>query len=219
VQEHRLVTTRRARYYTIGGGAQPLAEAWIVLHGLGQLASVFITYFQSIDTPDRLIVAPEALNRHYIMPEGGGRSKDAKVGATWMTRQDRENEIADYVDYLDAVWREVGGASRVTVLGFSQGVATAARWIAMGKSRIDRFVAWAGQIPPDVDPSAFTKLSEGVTIVTGSTDEFSSWIAEGDDKGRLEAVGIKPEMLTFDGGHRMDRLTLDAIAARPAAKI
>ena len=217
MQEHRIVTTRRARYYTIGGGEQPLAESWIVLHGLGQLASVFITYFQSIASPGRLIVAPEALSRHYVM-EQGGRSSDAKVGATWMTRQDREAEIADYVDYLDAVWRETGGASRVTVLGFSQGAATAARWIARGKSRIDRFVVWAGQIPPDVEPSVFTRLGEGITIVTGTTDEFASWINEGDHKGRLEAVGIRPEVLTFEGGHRMDRLTLDAIAARPTAR-
>ena len=217
MQEHRIVTSRRARYFTIGGGEQPLPESWIVLHGLGQLASVFITYFQSIESPGRLIVAPEALNRHYIM-ESGGRSSDAKIGATWMTRQDREAEIADYVDYLDAVWREAGGASRVTVLGFSQGVATAARWIAMGKSRIDRFIAWAGQIPPDVDPSVFTKLSGGLTMVAGSKDEFASWIAEGDHIGRLTAVGIKPEVITFEGGHRMDRLTLDAIANRTVGK-
>jgi dienelactone hydrolase len=217
VNEHRILTTRRARYYTLGGGEQPLPESWIVLHGLGQLASVFITYFQSIASPGRLVVAPEALNRHYVM-ERGGRSSDAKVGATWMTRQDREADIADYVDYLDAVWREAGGASRVTVLGFSQGAATAARWIAMGTSRIDRFVAWAGQIPPDVDPSVFTRLSDGITIVTGSTDEFASWIAEGDHMSRLEVVGIKPDVLTFDGGHRLDRLTLDAIASRPAAR-
>jgi predicted esterase len=218
VQEHRLVTTRRARYYTIGGGAQPLSESWIVLHGLGQLASVFITYFQSIDTPDRLVVAPEALNRHYIMPEGAKSSRDAKIGATWMTRHDRENEIADYVDYLDAVWRETSqGAARLTVLGFSQGVATAARWIALGNAPVSRFVAWAGQIPPDIDPSAFTKLSEGITIVTGKTDELATWIAEGDHASRLQAVGINPEYLTFDGGHRMDRLALDAIANRVRA--
>jgi predicted esterase len=212
VQEHRLVTTRRARYFTEGGGEQPLGESWIVLHGLGQLASVFMTYFRSIATPARLIVAPEALNRHYIM-ESGSRSKDAKIGATWMTREDRENEIADYVDYLDNVWRETSqGATRVTVLGFSQGVATAARWIAMGKSRIDRFIVWAGQIPPDIEPSAFAKLSGGITIVSGDKDEFASWIAEGDPNGRLTAAGVKPKMLTFEGGHRMDRLTLEGIA-------
>jgi len=213
VQEHRLVTTRRARYYTIGGGEQPLPEAWIVLHGLGQLARIFLTYFQSIDAPGRLVVAPEALNRYYLFTEPGMRSKDAKVGATWMTREDRENEIADQVDYLDAVWRETAaGASRVTVLGFSQGVATAARWVAMGKSRVDRFVAWAGQIPPEIDPSAFSKLSGGITMVAGSTDEYATWIAEGNHDSRMVAAGVTPKVVTFDGGHRMDRLTLDEIA-------
>ena len=213
MQEHRVVTPRRARYYTIGGGEQPLPEAWIVLHGFGQLARIFLTYFQSIDSPGRLVVAPEALNRYYILTEPGMRSQDAKVGATWMTREDRDNEIADQVDYLDTVWRETAaGASRVTVLGFSQGVATAARWIALGKSRVDRFVAWAGQIPSEVDPSAFAKLAGGITMVAGTTDEYGTWIAEGNHGSRLVAAGITPKVVTFDGGHRMDRLTLDAIA-------
>ena len=213
MQDHRLVTTRRARYYTLGGGEQPLSEAWIVLHGLGQLASVFIKYFQSIATPSRLIVAPEALNRYYVAPGASGRTQDAKVGATWMTRMDRENEIADYVDFLDAVYREAAaGASRVTALGFSQGVATTCRWFATGRSRIDRLIAWAGQLPPDVDPSVYGKLPGGVTLVAGTTDEYSSWIAEGNHDARLVAAGIKPKVVTFDGGHRMDRLTLDEIA-------
>jgi predicted esterase len=212
VDEHRLVTARRARYYTVGGG-ETLSEVWIVLHGLGQLAAVFIKYFQSIVRPDRLVVAPEALNRHYIMPSDSGGTKDAKIGATWMTREDRASEIADYVDFLDAVWRETAAnASRVTVLGFSQGVATAARWVSLGNSRIDRLVAWAGQLPPDVDPSVYGKLRDGVTLVTGTTDEYATWIAEGNDESRLVATGIKPQVVTFDGGHRMDRLTLDAIA-------
>lgn len=214
MQEHRLVTTRRARYYTIGGGEQPLAEVWIVLHGFGQLASVFIKYFQSIESPGRLIVAPEALNRYYVTPGASGRTADAKVGATWMTRMDRENEIADYVDFLDAVWRETAtGAARVTVLGFSQGVATACRWIAMGNARVDRLVAWAGQLPPDVDPSVFAKLSGGITLVHGTTDEYASWITEGNHDARLMAAGLRPRVVTFEGGHRMDRLTLDNIAA------
>jgi dienelactone hydrolase len=215
MHEHRLVTTRRARYYTIGGGEQPLGEAWIVLHGLGQLASVFITYFNSIASPGRLIVAPEALNRYYVTPGASGRTKDAKVGTTWMTRMDRENEIADYVDFLDVVYRETAsGASRVTVLGFSQGVATACRWIASGRSRVDRLVAWAGQLPPDVYPSVFARLPGGVTLVVGTTDEFAPWIAEGNHDARLTAAGVTPRVVTFEGGHRMDRLTLDQIATR-----
>ncbi len=213
MHEHRLSTTRRARYYTIGGGEQPLKEAWIVLHGHGQIASVFLTYFKSIESPARLIVAPEALNRYYVDPGKSGRHADAKVGATWMTRMDRDNEIADYVDFLDSVWRETAAtAEKVTALGFSQGVATACRWLAMGQSRIDRLIAWAGQLPPDVDPSVFAKLSGGLTLVVGSNDEYATWIAEGNHDARLVAAGVTPRVITFDGGHRMDRITLNAIA-------
>lgn len=212
MHEHRIQTTRRARYYTIGGEGS-VEEVWIVVHGHGQLASVFITYFNSIATPGRLVVAPEALNHYYVEAGTSRRAQDARVGATWMTRLDRENDIADYVDFLDGVWGETAArAARVVALGFSQGVATACRWIAMGKSRVDRLVAWAGQLPPDVNPSAFTKLSGGVSLVTGTTDEYAAWIAEGNDQARLEAAGITPDVVSFEGGHRMDRLTLDAIA-------
>lgn len=215
ITEHRILTTRRARYYTIGGGAQSASEVWIALHGLGQLASVFITYARSIATTERLIVAPEALNRYYVTPGGSGRTKDATVGATWMTRLDREHEIADYVDFLDAVYREtVPESARVTALGFSQGVATACRWIAAGRSRVDRLVAWAGQLPPDVDPAVYRTLTSGVTIVLGREDEYAPWIAEGNHQYRLTSAGVTHDVVTFDGGHRMDRLTLDAIAAR-----
>jgi predicted esterase len=214
IRPHRLVTTRRARYYSAGGGGK-VSEVWIVLHGLGQLASVFITYFKSIATPTRLVVAPEALNRYYVTPGASGRTKDATVGATWMTREDRDHEIADYVDFLDAVWRETAAnAGKVTALGFSQGASTAARWIALGNGRVDRLIAWAGQVPPDVDPAVFTKLSGGVTLVAGSSDEYSAWIAEANHEARFAAVGITPEVITFDGGHRMDRLVLEDLVSR-----
>lgn len=213
MREHRLVTARRARYFTIGGGADPLPEAWIVLHGLGQLASVFITYFESIATTERLVVAPEGLNRYYVAPGASGGTSDARVGATWMTREDRENEIADYVDFLDAVYAEsVAGAGRVTVLGFSQGVATACRWVARGRSRVDRLVSWAGQLPPDVDLGVLARLPGGVTLVAGERDEFAPWIEEGRHESRLAEAGARYDVVSFPGGHRMDREALLAIA-------
>ncbi len=214
MQEHRISTTRRARYYTIGGGeARTESEVWIVLHGLGQLAGEFIGFFRDIATPRRLVVAPEALSRYYVEAGSSGGTKDAKVGAIWMTRADRENEISDQVDYLDAVWRETAaGASSVTVLGFSQGVATACRWVARSASRVDRLVAWAGQLPPDVDAAVYRGLSGGVTLVAGSRDEYAAWIGEGNNDARLAAAGLTPRVESFDGGHRMDRLTLIRIA-------
>jgi predicted esterase len=189
-----------------------------VLHGHGQLARVFLGYFKDIASADRLIVAPEALNRYYLESGASGRTRDARIGATWMTREDRENEIADYVDWLDAVWKEVAAAaSAVTVLGFSQGVATACRWIAAGHSRADRLIAWAGQLPPDVEATSFKRL-QSLVFVSGTTDEYAAWIAEGDHQQRLAAVGITPQIESFEGGHRLDRLTLMRLAGVPASR-
>lgn len=213
MQEHHIRTVRRARYYTDGGGADPLAESWIVLHGFTQLAGAFITYFADVATPDRLVVAPEALNRYYLNRESSGSAAEARVGATWMTREDRENEIADYVDFLDAVHVETSArAGRVTVLGFSQGVSTACRWLAQGHARVHRLVAWAGQLPPDVDVSVFRNLPGGLVLVVGSRDEYAKWIEDGHHVPQLDEAGVPYEVVTFEGGHRLDRETLKRIA-------
>src|SRR6266550_3439645 len=132
VSEHHLSVARTARYYTLG---EPGAtEVWFVCHGYGQLAGRFLRRFEPIADGSRLVVAPEGLNRFYV---GSGEHRDQPVGATWMTREDRLNEIADYVKYLDAVYADVFGgkptAARVRALGFSQGAATASRWVARAR--------------------------------------------------------------------------------------
>lgn len=211
--EHRLTTVRRARYYSVGGGESSPVEVWIVMHGFGQLASGFVRYFQHIASVERLIVAPEALNRFYKEPGSSGSHTDARVGATWMTREDRENEIRDYVDFLDAVHARVAGSARVTALGFSQGVATAARWVALGTSRVDRLIAWAGQIPPDLDMERLkARLPDGFVHVEGTTDEYASWVKRDEGAARCRAAGIPVETIQFEGGHRLDAKVLARLA-------
>src|SRR2546429_3762725 len=150
VQEHRLTVARSARYFTLGG-KEP-REVWFACHGYGQLAARFLDKLRVLDDGRRCVVAPEGLSRFYLSE----RATERRVGASWMTREDRLAEIADYVRYLDAVYDDVFGRvdrARLTVhaLGFSQGAATVSRWTAMGKSRIDRLRAWGGEFPPDLD--------------------------------------------------------------------
>ena len=76
---------------------------WVVCHGYRQLARRFIREFQGIAGAERRIVAPEGLSRFYLDEEGGPHGPEARVGATWMTREDRIAEIDDYVAYLDAL--------------------------------------------------------------------------------------------------------------------
>src|ERR671937_1373227 len=120
MQEHWLETVRTARYFTIGE-PERARDLWFVCHGYGQLAARFLERFRSIEAQQRCIVAPEGLSRFYLTEKPAER----RVGAAWMTREDRLHEIEDYLRYLDAVYADIQlPQARVTALGFSQGSAT-----------------------------------------------------------------------------------------------
>ena len=213
LQEHRLTVSRSARVQVLGD-AEGAREVWIVIHGFGQLAADFITPFAPVAGPDRVVVAPEALNRFYKERAGATRSADRPVGATWMTREDREAEIGDYVAYLDAVAAHFARGRPLTVLGFSQGVATLVRWVALGRAVHSRVIAWAGEIPADVDLREHRGRfpGAGLDLVMGTTDEYVQWVNVDEMHRRLEGASLPFRVHTFDGGHRLDRQTLLALA-------
>lgn len=218
-KEHHLQVGRTARYALLGKPGPAVTEVWIACHGFGQLARNFIRDFAAVATPERLIVAPEALSRFYLGEVTGATSATARVGAAWMTREDRLAEIADYVAYLDAVYERVFqsvGRDRVavTALGFSQGVATVARWAAMGRSSLDRLVLWAGRLPDEFAvPEHVTPLARmRVVVVAGRDDPTLTGGAQTVERARLERLGLAAEWVGFDGGHVVDRATLLGLA-------
>ena len=221
--EHHLSVTRTARYYTVGGeggDASETRELWLVCHGYGQLAARFLEPFVPLATPWRRIVAPEGLSRFYLERSRVGVNTEAGVGATWMTREDREHEIVDQIAYLDALLDHLQPAGpgfrvRLRVLGFSQGVATVSRWLARGRRvRPDQVILWAGSFPADVDVSQLASRLAGATVIfaVGTRDELASWVSADVEVGRFNAAGIDARLVTFDGGHRMDTATLTALA-------
>lgn len=209
MQTRRVNTTRRARVQTLGD-LDSARDVWIVLHGFGQLASDFLAPFAPIATDGRAIIAPEALNRFYREKESSSGHAGRPVGATWMTREDRQAEIADYVAYLDTVALQLGRGRPLTVLGFSQGVSTLMRWVALGSTPVARVIAWAGELPADVDLQAHRARipASGMDIVIGSVDEYATWINLDSVKARLDLAAIPHRVHIFDGGHRIDRGTL-----------
>jgi predicted esterase len=220
MDENQLVVSRRARYYTIGASGGAVREVWFVLHGYGQLAASFLRSFEALAGGHRLVVAPEALSRFYLKAGLGA------VGATWMTREDRQSEIEDYVRYLDALYDHLvaspdGVPERdpvaVQVLGFSQGTATACRWAALGRARIDRLVLWAGDVPPDLDLEKHRGVLAGarLTLVVGSEDQYIDEHRLQLEQARLRAHGIPYELLRFDGPHRLDEATLQRLGRSP----
>jgi predicted esterase len=210
MQEHHLPITRTARYYTLGEAAAVLREVWFVCHGYGQLAGRFLRHFAVLDDGARLIVAPEGLSRFYV-GSGEGAGAQEKVGAAWMTREDRLAEIHDYVNYLDAVYADVlrrvdRATVRVHALGFSQGTATVSRWVVFGTARVDRVVLWGGEVPPDLDLAAVRERLAGtdLTLVAGRHDEFITPKVVARDEERLRRADIPCRVVAFDGGHELD---------------
>lgn len=215
MQEHRLAVSRMARYFTLGGGDP--REVWFAVHGYGQLAARFLEKLRVLDDGSRYLVAPEGLSRFYLSESPTER----RVGASWMTREDRLAEIEDYVQYLDAVYAEVFGfldRASVTVhaLGFSQGASTVSRWAAFGKARIDRLTLWGGEFPPDLDltlePAAGRLRSARLSLVFGRSDQFITPKVVGGIAERLRQHGIPYREITFDGGHELNDVVLRELA-------
>ncbi len=206
LRDHRISVHRTARYVTLGDW-QGVKEVWFVLHGYSQLARHFIRWFEPVVQPGRLLVAPEALSRAYFEEKAGAR----RVGASWMTKEDREAEIEDYVRYLDevadVVMREFAPETRVEVHGFSQGGATAARWVTLGRRTVHRLVVWGSLLPPDLDLKRLTSRLEGTPVVLalGERDRYVNQEQVRSELARLEHRGLPHQFLSFAGGHVVDR--------------
>lgn len=210
--EHQLPVTRTARFYTLGGDGSgqltnEVTNIWFVLHGYGQLARYFIRKFDVIADEKTLVVAPEALSRFYLDADF------SRMGASWLTREARDQEVADYVAYLDALYARImqdrdPASVKVTLLGFSQGGATACRWVNYGTIRCDRLILWAGYFAnglTDVLPAEKAEKLP-VTYVYGRQDEYIEQMPDPEAYiNRLKEDMPHVQIDAFEGKHVVDR--------------
>ncbi|HSH46809.1 MAG TPA: hypothetical protein VK966_13265 [Longimicrobiales bacterium] len=210
-----LGVTRTARYAVLGR-PESAPELWVALHGYGQLAERFIRRFQALPGigERRAVVAPEALNRFYVENTRGSHGPGSRVGATWMTRHDRDNEVRDYVFYLDALLDRVRpGAAAHVLLGFSQGAETASRWAVLGATRPATLILWGGGVAEDLAPETLRARLEHtrVVLVTGDEDPWGRK-RSGETLALLRDLGLAPERVEFPGGHRLNADVLRDLA-------
>ncbi len=97
ITSHKTTVQKTAHYYTYGNLGPKVKHFWIVCHGYGQLASKIIHKFSNFDPDENFILAPEGFSRFYWQGFGGA------VGASWMTKADRLDEIHDYCQYLQTL--------------------------------------------------------------------------------------------------------------------
>lgn len=198
-------TSKTQRYFT-HGDLKKTSKLLIVLHGYGQLAEHFIRKFHQVPE-NYFIVAPEAMHHFYLNGSSG------RVGASWMTKEDRINNIADNNEYLnnlvDLLQKEKQ-FSELLVLGFSQGGATAARWNAQRKD-IDELILWASVLPPDLDASSVINIKNG-SFVIGKNDEFYDAAAQAKEISKYRSLNF--EIIEYNGKHDIDADTLINILDR-----
>ncbi len=209
-EAHGFVTPRTARFWTAGPPPAEAVGTLYVLHGYGQLAEFFVRKFQHAADEGWHIVAPEGGHRFYLKGTSG------RVGASWMTKEDRLSDIADYVAFLDALRAQIDGGEprgRQVLLGFSQGVATAMRWLALGQRPIHSWhgvVAHSGVLPPDLPKGeqAFVDAPR-LHLIAGTEDPYILDTESGFRSSMQEWLdcGGQAQQVThhtFSGGHTVD---------------
>lgn len=201
---------RTARYFLSDEPSSHHRYLCYVLHGHGHLPQYFLRKFAAAERSDILFVAPEGLHRYYLQGNSG------RVGASWMTKEERLQDIEDYCQMLDLLAEKTHHLQpfeKRAILGFSQGVATACRWKVNSRFQFDELINWAGAFPPDLNyDKAFEDLENiPVHLVLGKQDEFISQAMFDEHCHFLQKQKIKFKTHFFQGKHEIETAMLKKI--------
>lgn len=200
----------KARYFKLGKLDASTRQLWFVIHGYGQLAEYFIRKFKVLEEHNICVIAPEGLSHFYLEDVASrAQSGNNRVGASWMTKENRLTDIENYIEYLNTIYHQETGNNKqipITVLGFSQGAATASRWISTGKINFQRLILWAGVFPPDIDFNTTKGIlkDKKTFMVYGKNDPFITDERIAEMKTLTQQLSISPETKTFEGKHDID---------------
>jgi predicted esterase len=201
---NKITIPKTANYYISGNKTNSIKNVWFVCHGYGQLAKFFIRNFNRLDKEENYIIAPEGLHRFYLNGFSG------RVGASWMTKEEREDDIKDYNNFLKMVLKkelsEINFEKvNINLLGFSQGTTTISRFLFLNDIQADNLILWAGDLPNDIDYEKVKKFSQSNSIyfVTGNNDEFISLENFEAIIEKHEKEGIRISKIVFNGKHKI----------------
>jgi len=162
----------KGQFSQLGDLNKQTKSVLFVLHGQGQLAKYFIQKFKILQTEEFAIIAPEGLHNYYLEGYTG------RVGASWMTSENRVTSIENYINFLNAMLSQVKSQLpndvNINVLGFSQGTATACRWMAQSTFNFKKLILWGGALPPDLNKEQINqRMDEKKLIhVIGDKDPY-----------------------------------------------
>ena len=208
IMEHSIEISKKARWFHIGEVPQEGKEVIIVLHGYGQHPAYMLSGLRRLEHKGRAICAPEGLSRFYV------KGFDGKVGASWMTRDDRTSEINDHLAYLNKWWNSlnIDEAVSVTLIGFSQGVATAARWLGDGM-KVDKVIFSSGTLPTEwtQNKPLLDKRINEIHIIRPQDDEFYPLDIHKKEVKLLRDLGFNVFSHKPNGTHQLSAAVINEI--------
>lgn len=198
-------------YSTLNKLTKKTKNVWFVCHGIGFLSRYFIKYFNQLNPEENYIIAPQASSKCYL----NGAYKH--VGASWLTRENTASEIENVMANLNAIYTNENIPEHVNlyVLGFSQGVSVAMRWVARYKIPCAKLIIYAGSIPTELTTEDFAFIDHSTTKIiniVGTQDEYLT-----EERMQLELqkmnvlFGENYFFSTFEGKHEMSHEVIKEI--------
>lgn len=206
VEKIQVKTTKTARLILLKSETKINSKLLIALHGYGQLSTFFSEKFKEIHG-DFDVLVPEGLNRFYQKGSSG------RVGSSWMTKEERESDIADNQSYLAKIVSNFSEKySCIFFLGFSQGGATASRFCCQEYAKIKGIILWGSVFPPDISQQKMNNFPGQKIFVLGKQDIYF------DEKNQKEVLALQEQLgfktVQFDGGHDIDISILNKILSQ-----
>ncbi|OUR90772.1 esterase [Flavobacteriales bacterium 34_180_T64] len=177
-------------------------NVWFVCHGMSYLSRYFIKYFDELHPDENYIIAPQAQSKHYIAP------KFKHVGASWLTKENTIKETENVLRYFDAVFEaeQLPNHINLIVVGYSQGVSVAMRYMAKRQLKCSQLLIMSGGIPKELIADDFKFSNTEVSLIYGENDEYldkSRMILEKNKAYELFGDGLN--IIPFQGTHVVNK--------------
>ena len=210
-KEKKVIYKVSNTYSVLNTYSEKTKNVWIVFHGMGYLSKYFIKYFSHLNPDENFIIAPQAPSKYY-------QGKNFKhVGSSWLTRENTIEETKNVLTYTDEVYKAEAPKNMPTfiVLGYSQGVSIATRWVASRKINCNHLVLHSGGIPMELKPKDFEFLNNKtkVTYLYGNKDQYITEARKTEEvlKGN-NLFGNHLQIEVFKGIHEVDRDFIERLA-------
>ncbi len=208
-QEKEITYTTSNSYSTLNKLTDQTKNVWFVCHGMGYLSRFFLRYFKNLNPEENYFIAPQAPSKYYIQPR-------MHVGANWLTKDNTDSGTENIMNYFDAVLEaeKIPDSVNLIVIGYSQGVSVALRYLAKRQIQCSQLVLHSGGIPKEITAENFAYLSEDtqVKLIYGTKDEYL-------DEGRIqleserakELFGNRISIMPFEGKHVVNVEIIDGL--------